>query len=66
MSKGWPIVGDGNRPPLYQTSEAPRQGLAGLASLHAQRKDLCLLKTSSIGGIFVISDPKAPGIITFS
>jgi hypothetical protein len=23
MSKGWPIVGDGNRPPLYQTSEAP-------------------------------------------
>jgi hypothetical protein len=33
MSKGWPIVGDGNRPPLYQTSEAPRQGLAGLASL---------------------------------
>jgi len=30
MSKGWPIVGDGNPAPLYQTSEAPRQGLAGL------------------------------------
>jgi hypothetical protein len=47
------------------SSEAPRQGLAGLASLHVQRKDLCLLKTSSIGGLLVISDPKSPGIITF-
>ena|SRR6266702_8569548 len=27
---------------------------------------LCLLKTSSIGGILVISDPEAPGIIKFS
>ena len=27
---------------------------------------VCLLKTSSIGGILVISDPKAPGIIKFS
>src|SRR5437867_2064235 len=27
---------------------------------------LCLLKTSSIGEILVISDPKTPGIIKFS
>jgi hypothetical protein len=27
---------------------------------------LCLLKTSSIGGILVISNPEAPGIIKFS
>jgi hypothetical protein len=31
-----------------------------------RRLSLCLLKTSSIGGIVVISDPKAPGIIKFS
>jgi hypothetical protein len=29
-------------------------------------KRLCFLKTSSIGGILVISEPKAPGIIKFS
>ena len=29
-------------------------------------RDVCLLKTSSLGGILVISDPKAPGIIKFS
>jgi hypothetical protein len=29
-------------------------------------QNLCLLKTSSIGGILVISGPKAPGIIKFS
>ena len=41
---------------------------AGLVVLAAafRRLSLCLLKTSSIGGIVVISDPKAPGIIKFS
>jgi hypothetical protein len=39
----------------------------GLSAHHELgHRPLCLLKTSSIGGILVISDSKAPGIITFS
>ena len=39
----------------------------GLSAHHeVGHRPLCLLKTSSIGGILVISDSKAPGIITFS
>ena len=34
--------------------------------LALQKDALCLLKTSSIGGILVISDPKAPETIKFS
>ena len=60
------------RPPLEATFTSYLSCLRLLGALgehnHALAVDiaLCLLKTSSIGGILVISDRKAPGLIKFS
>ena len=45
-------------------SRSLEQSLQRALALANER--LCLLKTSSIGGILAIPDPKAPGIIKFS
>jgi|GEM_PF-6077821 hypothetical protein len=60
------------RPPLEATFTSYLSCLRLLGALgernHALAVDiaLCLLKTSSIGGLLAISDRKAPGLIKLS
>jgi hypothetical protein len=57
-------MSDENGTVIPTFSRSLEQSLQRALALANER--LCLLKTSSIGGILAIPDPKAPGIIKFS